>query len=264
MISPNIIAEISKKENVSWGTVEKDYFITLLLDAITHEPLLWDNFVFKGGTCLRKAFFEHYRYSEDLDFTLRKKLTTEEIKGSIENALDFLKTEYNADFRIKGFNSKHYFTDVKVQFVGFKGNKNTIALDLSGDEVLLGSIKEKLIFNPYYAKDFFVSCYSLEEMFGEKLRALLQRTRVRDYYDVWYLLKYCKANLNLDSACEIFKRKASYKKVNYENKAQLLDATKMEQAKAYYESQLGNQLANLPPFETIENDLKKAINNLPL
>ncbi len=264
MISPNVITEISKKENISWGVVEKDYFITLLLDAISSEPFFRENFVFKGGTCLRKIYFEHYRYSEDLDFTLKQKLSAGEIRNSIEHALDFLKTEYNADMRIKGFNSKHYFTDVKIQFNGFKGNKNSITLDLSPDEKVIGATKERLVFNPYYEKVFSIACYSLEEILAEKFRALLQRTRVRDYYDVWYLLKYMKTKLNMKQVGDIFREKAKYKKLNYESKAQFLDETKLEQVKAYYKSQLGDQLTGLPRFEVIESELKKAINELEL
>ena len=36
-----------------------------------HEDLA-ESWVFKGGTCLKKCFFETYRFSEDLDFTLIK------------------------------------------------------------------------------------------------------------------------------------------------------------------------------------------------
>jgi hypothetical protein len=34
------------------------------------HPELTDSWVFKGGTCLKKCYFETYRFSEDLDFTL--------------------------------------------------------------------------------------------------------------------------------------------------------------------------------------------------
>ena len=264
MISQNIITEISRKEKISWGVVEKDYFITLLLDAIANEKIMNESFVFKGGTCLRKIYFEHYCYSEDLDFTLKKVLPASELRGSIEKSLEFLKTEYNADFRIKGFNSKHYFTDVKIQFVGFKGNKNTIALDLSPDEKVVDSVEEKLVFNPYYDKAFSIACYSLEEILAEKLRALLQRTRVRDYYDVWYLLKHSSKQIDMAKVSEIFREKVKRKKIEYSDKSQFIDEGKFEQIKAYYAPQLGNQLTNLPPFEQIESEFKKAINELKI
>ena len=54
-----------------WGlrddVIEKDYVLGWLLAAIASEPRLADSWVFKGGTCLRKCYYETYRFSEDLD-----------------------------------------------------------------------------------------------------------------------------------------------------------------------------------------------------
>ena len=51
--------------------VEKDYALSWLLAGISAHKELRDSWVFKGGTCLKKCFFETYRFSEDLDFTLQ-------------------------------------------------------------------------------------------------------------------------------------------------------------------------------------------------
>src|SRR5262245_3649902 len=50
--------------------VEKDYVLGWLLSGISRDEALGPSWVFKGGTCLKKCFFETYRFSEDLDFTL--------------------------------------------------------------------------------------------------------------------------------------------------------------------------------------------------
>lgn len=262
MISPNIITEISKREEIGWAIVEKDYFLTLLLDAISHEPFLTANLVFKGGTALRKVYFKGYRYSEDLDFTLRGKLAGPAISAALESAFGYLKYEYNADFRIKDFNSKPHFTDVKLQFVGLKGNKNTITLDLTADEVIVDETKERPILNQFYAKKFAVQAYSLEEIAAEKLRSLIQRTRVRDYYDLWFLLNHNEIATN--KLKKIFLQKLAHKKLSFTGKEQLLGKEKLEQAQAYYNSQLKNQLKQLPPFEKITKELEKGIDKLRL
>ena len=51
--------------------VEKDYVLGWILAGINAHEELADSWVFKGGTCLKKCYFETYRFSEDLDFTLR-------------------------------------------------------------------------------------------------------------------------------------------------------------------------------------------------
>ena len=50
--------------------VEKDYILGWVLAGIYRDPLIANTWVFKGGTCLKKCFFETYRFSEDLDFTV--------------------------------------------------------------------------------------------------------------------------------------------------------------------------------------------------
>lgn len=50
--------------------VEKDYVLGWILAGIFNHPALNEKWVFKGGTCLKKCYFETYRFSEDLDFTL--------------------------------------------------------------------------------------------------------------------------------------------------------------------------------------------------
>ena len=219
---------------------------------------------FKGGTALGKIYFPHYRYSEDLDFTLRKPMNGNDIRGSLESAFEYLGKEYNADFRIRDFDSKSYFTDAKAQFVGLKGQKNTIAIDLSPDEILVDEIMPKKVFNPYYEKEFSVYAYSLEEIIAEKLRSILQRTRVRDYYDAWYLLTKARRKIDEEKLREIFHKKAERKKLAFTNAEQFLDKDKLEQAKAYYEPQIKNQLKNLPPFDKMAKELENAILALKL
>jgi predicted nucleotidyltransferase component of viral defense system len=52
-----------------WGlrddVIEKDYILGWLLAGIASEPELRDDWIFKGGTCLRKCYYETYRFSEE-------------------------------------------------------------------------------------------------------------------------------------------------------------------------------------------------------
>ena len=50
--------------------VEKDYVLGWVLAGIYRQTALAERWIFKGGTCLKKCYFETYRFSEDLDFTL--------------------------------------------------------------------------------------------------------------------------------------------------------------------------------------------------
>ncbi|MFH1240568.1 MAG: nucleotidyl transferase AbiEii/AbiGii toxin family protein [Candidatus Diapherotrites archaeon] len=263
MISENKLSKLARKHNIGFGIIEKDYFLTMLLEGISQNKKLKENWVFKGGTALRKVYFKEYRYSEDLDFTLLNDLSKKEIETELEKVFDFLKEKYNANYRIKSFHKKG-FVDLKIQFDGLRGGKNTITLDLMSDEIIVTPSKEMKIMDEYNEEYFSLLVYSLEEILLEKLRSLLQRTRVRDYYDCWFLLKYKKEQLDLGNAKELFNKKANYKKVKLKTIEQFFEARKVQQAKAYYERQLREQISELPEFETMIQELQMEVKDLKL
>ena len=263
MISSNLISKISRQEGISWAIVEKDYFLTLLLDGVSNNWLLKENLVFKGGTALRKAYFRHYRYSEDLDFTLKTPLNEKDLTNALEFVFAYLKKEHNADFNLKSIYNRKWFSDIKIQFTGIKGFKNSITLDIVSDEMLVDAVDGKLFFNPYYQNKFSMLVYSLEEILAEKLRSLMQRTRVRDYYDVWFILTCDEIGLNMKKVKEIFLQKVKYKKLAFTDKQQFLDPDKIRQIKAYYTQQLGDQIKNLQDFDKFIEGFKKSIDKLP-
>jgi predicted nucleotidyltransferase component of viral defense system len=55
------------------GVIEKDYVLGWLLAGIAAHTELAATWIFKGGTCLRKCYYETFRFSEDLDFHRRRR-----------------------------------------------------------------------------------------------------------------------------------------------------------------------------------------------
>jgi len=70
MIDRQEILEFAGEVGLDPNIVEKDYVLGWMLAGIAQHPQTRDKWVFKGGTCLKKCYFETYRFSEDLDFTL--------------------------------------------------------------------------------------------------------------------------------------------------------------------------------------------------
>jgi predicted nucleotidyltransferase component of viral defense system len=70
MISKQEIIEIAKQLGLELRIVEKDYVLGWVLAVINQHPELQEKWIFKGGTCLKKNYFENYRFSQDLDFTV--------------------------------------------------------------------------------------------------------------------------------------------------------------------------------------------------
>src|SRR5262245_933032 len=61
--------QAAKTGGVNQIVVERDYAQSYVLLGIAATPALRDSLVFKGGTALKKVYFGHYRFSEDLDFS---------------------------------------------------------------------------------------------------------------------------------------------------------------------------------------------------
>ncbi len=70
MIGRREILDIAAITRLTPHIIEKDYALGWTLAGIFSHKELAPLWVFKGGTCLKKCYFETYRISEDLDFTL--------------------------------------------------------------------------------------------------------------------------------------------------------------------------------------------------
>jgi predicted nucleotidyltransferase component of viral defense system len=117
MISRRELDQLRAEWTLDVAVIEKDYLLGWLLAGIASHPVLGRAWVFKGGTCLRKCYYETFRFSEDLDFTVMP----------------------------------------------------------DGDAPLPGGR---------------VLSYSITELFAEKLRALTERCRPRDLYDVVHMHRH--------------------------------------------------------------------------
>ncbi len=77
------IARIARRQNLSMGNAEKDYVLSAALNVIAGLPL---DLVFKGGTCIKKAYYPGFRFSSDLDFAVEgKEDCAREIRNAFEN-----------------------------------------------------------------------------------------------------------------------------------------------------------------------------------
>lgn len=72
MILKKEIGTIAEQKEVAPTTIDKDWVLSHVLDAIYSIPRCKESLVFKGGTSLKKCYFPGYRFSEDIDFTSSK------------------------------------------------------------------------------------------------------------------------------------------------------------------------------------------------
>ena len=274
MINRNEIIKLASSKKVSSFVIEKDYVLGWLLAGIYSRETLRDSFIFKGGTCLKKCFFNEYRFSEDLDFTIRKQsfldrllLLTEFkhvanwIYQNTGIEIDINRTEFEIYTNSKGKESCQ-------GRVYYKGPVSPTALrqwpriklDLTVQEVLVDKPQKSQILHYYSDYDreyFYINSYSFNELLAEKLRAIQERCMPRDVYDVVYCIEHEPIKYNLSEVLEILKIKCNYKQIN------LPSIDSIEQYRQLCESawddQLSHQLFNLDPFEIFWNKLNGII-----
>lgn len=260
MIRPAEIQRKAYETGVRDTQIEKDYILTWLLYGIAKHERLSKVLAFKGGTVLKKVYFEDYRFSEDLDFTLLDdSLLNEVIFSDFEEVFTFIAEEANITLQF-GEDAEHESGSINVYIIytgplgGNFGSKQ-VKVDITRKEILEFDPTEKPVFIDYTdGEEFKILCYPLEEVVIEKMCALMGRTQPRDLYDLWYLFEYEK--LNITDTWPEFERKAKNKghdPANFKEKVQ----SKLNSFKGRWQGSLSNQIKDLPAFDTIVRELNK-------
>ncbi len=264
MIPQKEIRTIALNNNVPSNTIDKDYVLGHLLNGLFSFEWAKENFVFKGGTCLRKCYFIDYRFSEDIDITVINKSFVFTLK-MLNEALNKTTSESGILFNILSFtechyNNEHVGWDVELCFWGANHSRNDtpnfgnechtkISFDIRLYEYIHFSEKliSKKILHNYSDSHMIISeivCYSVEEILSEKLRALLQRKwgESRDYYDIWYL-KNNVDNIDWSLVVEAFDVKCQFKNVVYNDVEDFFMPNRILHVIANWENRLSHQLS---------------------
>ncbi len=229
MIDKREILEAASALGLLPNVVEKDYVLGWLLAGIHAQPDLTDSWVFKGGTCLKKCYFETYRFSEDLDFTLRDERHLEEgfLRRALGEVIAWVADESGlvvpADQVGFDFYQNPRGRPSCQGRIGYRGPVSPtsgaggwpkVKLDLTADEKLVLPAVRREVFHPYSDRPedgLWSNCYAYEEAFGEKVRALGERTRPRDLYDVVNLYRYGDSRPSSAVLRDVLRQKCAYK-----------------------------------------------------
>lgn len=102
MLTEEEIRRIAKKRELNVGLTEKNYVIDWLLKGI-YESDIKDKLIFKGGTAIKKVYFQKiWRFSHDLDFTASN-LDIEDTKNCLEKIFKNIETKSSVKLEFKSF-----------------------------------------------------------------------------------------------------------------------------------------------------------------
>jgi len=126
-----------------------------------------------------------------------------------------------------------------------------VKLDLTSDEVLARETVMRPIAHPYddaLPAPAEVRCYSFEELFAEKLRAMGERSRPRDLYDIVNLYRRPDLRLRGEEIRAALSEKCESKSVSVPSFASIEASELVVELESEWENMLGHQLPALPPF----------------
>jgi predicted nucleotidyltransferase component of viral defense system len=250
--------------------LERDYCLAWLLSALSESDLK-PALGFKGGTALKRCYFADYRFSEDLDFTLREALPFEEIRARLEPVYAMVQEQsgivFTFDRQDPSLRANTY--TFYLRHTGPLPGNNDVKVDVTINEVLFFPLDDRPVLRGYpefadLPENRAILVYSLNEIAAEKTVALTDpaRNEPRDLYDLWYLTK--NDEVQLDHIVPAICQKLQFREKPREGLQGAL-ARKEARLRALWNTRLSYQMATLPPFEQVFREMRRTFRqaNLP-
>ena len=256
-------------------TVEKDYALGWVLFGIARHPDL-GRWILKGGTCLKKCFFDTYRFSEDLDFTIPPDVPydAEAIRVGLLEVGEWVRDQTGIELPPDGIEVEESINKrgertylARATFFGpmplQRAQRQRIRFDLTQDEVVVDEPGLREVFHGYSdAPESLPSilCYSLNEILAEKIRALHERAgRARDVYDVVNVGRNLRADILPDRTRAISAEKFAFKGLAPPTPAGILARIDIDVLAVDWAKALRHQLPVLPPVGEFVDGLRELL-----
>ncbi len=168
--------------------VEQDLVLSRALVSMFSNGAVADQVVFRGGTALHKLFLgASGRYSEDIDLVQCDAGPIGALVASLRESLDsWLGSP-------KWKQGKGRFTLIyrfETSFAPLSNMRLKIEINTREHFSVLDIEKQPFkVDNPWFTGSAELHVYQLDELLGTKMRALYQRKKGRDLFDLWFALR---------------------------------------------------------------------------
>ncbi|MBA3046970.1 nucleotidyl transferase AbiEii/AbiGii toxin family protein [Patescibacteria group bacterium] len=185
MISQEEIKRLSTRSQAQELTIAREYLHHNFLSEL-YKQQGSDRILFKGGTALR-IIFNSPRFSEDLDFTATKNISYQEIENllmEIYSTLD--QWGFAAEIKEAKKTTGGYLAKTIFSFYDYRIN---LKIEISFRKSRTKPQKEISQIRSEFLPAYDIAHLPQEEIISGKLAALLARSKPRDWYDLYFLLK---------------------------------------------------------------------------
>jgi predicted nucleotidyltransferase component of viral defense system len=251
------------------SVIERDYCLAWFLSMLGQHDLR-GALAFKGGTALRRCWFEDYRFSEDLDFSLVERITLEEILAGLKEIFAAMREASGIEMAYDR-PDRHSHQNTHTFYLSYKGPlpaKNDVKVDITIDETFCFDLAERPILRTYEAFSDLpegptVLCYAIEEIFIEKLAALSDKARnePRDLYDLSHLIDEC--DIRAGELINELNAKLGHRGRGAGGIPRAI-AAKEKILATLWTRRLGEQISDLPEFGGVFRDVMRALREADL
>ena len=186
--------------------IEQDLIISRAVCALYKDEYLSHHLAFRGGTTLNKLYLHPQpRYSEDIDLV---QINAEPIKETMDRIRDVLSFLGEPKIKQKAHNNTLIFR-FNSEIPPIIPIRLKVEINTREHFNVLGLIQHDFrVDNQWFSGSCRVTTYYLEELLGTKLRALYQRRKGRDLFDLWKALS--TQNLNTEDIIRCFREYISF------------------------------------------------------
>jgi predicted nucleotidyltransferase component of viral defense system len=258
MISQAEIRRIAGTFGVDPMVINHDYTLGSFLHYLALQKIVQKSWIFKGVTALAKCYFPNYRFSEDLDFTVRGAFTDESIVEILDTVKQMMQDEIGIrtdvektkidviqdDYGQESIEGRIYYRGPWL----YGGPPRSLRLHLNRDEKVVFQTRALPFIHDFSDRhelpEASIQVYSLEEVFAEKLRALSGQRKFaipRDLFDLYYL---STKEVDTEKASDAFELKCRAKGIQTRD----LHLERFLARKEEYRTNWKNQLEYLIPM----------------
>ena len=186
--------------NAPWpqlSQIEQDLIICRALVELYSHPVVAKNLAFRGGTALFKLHLLPARYSEDIDLVQMQ-------AGPIGPIIDAVQEKINPWLGIPKRKQSEGRVTLIWRVESEEGLPLRLKVEINSREhfTVLGYQQfEFRMASRWYTGSALISSYRIDELLGTKLRALYQRKKGRDLFDLWQTAKTLAVNSETVVSC---------------------------------------------------------------
>jgi predicted nucleotidyltransferase component of viral defense system len=282
LISNDEVRRIAGALELEPRVIDHDYVLGCYLCFLGTQSNVRKKWLFKGGTALRKCYFEEYRFSEDLDFTVLDIISAQSLRDflhsiniAMQDAIGIRtdEREMKVDVIEDDYGKESFET--RIYYYGpwdYGGSPRSVRIHTNREENLIFPTNVLPVFHQYSDRKELpavaIQVYSLEEMMAEKLRAFSGQRKHAIPHDIFDLYHLSRNITSIKNVLEAFPLKCKAKGLSLD----AIDFDKVIARRSEYENNWQQSLEYLIPtnlkvpfekaWDTSIKLLEKALNKI--